>query len=136
VPSTLAGTLLSIWGGGPYFEVGGTPTIVPSSMLEQLLKGPEGLEFETFTVFAMRRAGLEMLRLPASFGQRSHGTSHWNKGLGSQLSLLYSLLRYVTRLRKNSEIPAAAGSRCMPAQCSSSRSSAMIASTKRSLPGQ
>jgi hypothetical protein len=105
VPSAIAGALLSIRGRGPYFEVGGTPTIVPSSLLEQVLEGPDGIEFETFTVFAMRQAGLELLRPPAPFGRRVHGASHWNKGLRSQLALLYRLLRYVTELRKNPRIP-------------------------------
>jgi len=92
--------LLSAWGRGPYWEVGGTPTVVPATALADLLRGPDGPEFETFVVHAMRSAGLVMLRLPSPFGRRLHGSSHWNRGVRSQLALLGRLLREVSRLRR------------------------------------
>lgn len=101
IPSALAGFVLSVWGLGPYWEVGGTPTIVPALRAEVLLKGPEGLEFETFTVTAMRREKIRMLRLKAPFGRRMHGSSHWNRGLRTQMRLLLCLMREISRTRRN-----------------------------------
>jgi glycosyltransferase involved in cell wall biosynthesis len=99
--SAIAGIVLSAWGWGPYWEVGGTPTIVPASRVAALLDGPDGLEFETFTITTLRRSGIIMLRLPAPFGQRLHGTSHWNRGIGSRIRLLVRLLREISRTRTN-----------------------------------
>lgn len=98
-PSAIAGMLLSAWGFGPYWEVGGTPTIVPATKVPALLDGPDGLEFETHVVTVLRREGLAMLRLPAAFGRRVHGTSHWNRGIASQIRLLGRLLREISRTR-------------------------------------
>jgi len=99
VPSAVAGMILSAWGPGPYWEVGGTPTIVPATKVNSVLDGPDGLEFETHVVTVLRREGLTMLRLPAAFGQRVHGASHWNRGIVSQIRLLGRLLREISRTR-------------------------------------
>jgi len=100
-PSALAGVVLSLWGLGPYWEVGGTPTVVPATRAHVLLDGPDGIEFETYTVTALRREGLAMLRLPAAFGHRRHGASHWNRGITSQVGLLGRLLREISRTRRH-----------------------------------
>lgn len=103
-PSAFAGVILSVWGLGPYWEVGGTPTIVPATRADVLLRGPDGLEFETYVITAMRREGLRMVRLSAAFGKRVHGASHWNRGLGSQISLLRRLMREISRTRAESKL--------------------------------
>ena len=103
-PSAFAGIILSVWGLGPYWEVGGTPTIVPATSADVLLRGPDGLEFETYVITAMRREGLRMVRLSAAFGKRVHGASHWNRGLGSQISLLRRLMREISRTLAESKL--------------------------------
>lgn len=95
LPSRAAGVVLSLLGRGSFLEVGGTPTVVPVTARDALLLGPDGVEFETETIRLLRRDGLQMLRLAIPFGPRKHGHSHWNRGLRSQLSLLYRLARRV-----------------------------------------
>jgi len=95
----LAGCALSAWSLRYMMETGGTPTVIPACARQTVLRAPDDLGIESFTLWALRDRGLALWRPSVPFGQRVHGTSRWNRGLPSQLDLMRHLLATVRGYR-------------------------------------
>jgi glycosyltransferase involved in cell wall biosynthesis len=89
-----AGLLASVVHGARLFDSGGTPTMTDTEFMKNLVeKFPRGYDFEVFTLLAMRRSGVRILRPKVQYLGRRYGSSHWQTSLGAELTLLGTMLR-------------------------------------------
>lgn len=82
-------------------ENGGTPTAIHREHLQLVVDGPNDLTFELYTLWRLRRAGLQRLSLAVPFGARFAGKSRWNRGVRSQLQLLFKQLLALRAWRRS-----------------------------------
>jgi hypothetical protein len=97
----LASVAQSVVSGTRLFDTGGTPTALhkDNPLLKVLLNGPKDYSFESFALLMARLAGVKVVRLNVAYGDRLHGSSHWQSGLGSELKLMTSILMKIPRWR-------------------------------------
>lgn len=76
-------------------DSGGTPTIISRPLADKLAShaGPNDYLFESFVYLFLRENGIAIKRPKITYGLRKHGSSHWQNGLKSELSLLTRTLR-------------------------------------------
>lgn len=91
--TALAGVAQSLAARTLLLDSGGTPTIGPRSLLLALPHPPTDFTFESYVLFVARKLGMPVRRLRVTYGERVHGTSHWQHGLGSEIRLLREILR-------------------------------------------
>jgi len=75
------------------FDSGGTPTIINRNFVKILESGPRDYVFESYVLFAATTMGMEIIRPPINYGSRLYGSSHWQKGLRSEIILFTKVLR-------------------------------------------
>lgn len=91
--SFLAGLVLSLFLGTNMRDFGGTPTVGTRQQLLPLIEGaPEGVDFDAYMLFRFKKSELSMTRPRIHYGQRVHGKSHWQRGFGSEIALLMSII--------------------------------------------
>lgn len=91
----IAGIFSSAAHNARLFDSGGTPTMVATKFMQSLSQqSPKGYEFEVFTLLAMRRAGVRVLRSKVEYRRRRYGSSHWQTSTSAELRLLASMLRH------------------------------------------
>jgi glycosyltransferase involved in cell wall biosynthesis len=76
------------------FDTGGTPTALHKSnpLLQELLDGPKDYSFESYALFIAKLKRLTVKRVNVIYGDRLHGSSHWQTGLMSELKLMVHIL--------------------------------------------
>jgi hypothetical protein len=95
---TLAGGIISsAYFGTNMLDSGGTPTLVSSKYVENFQNGPDDFSYEAYLVYTARKLNLNLTRHPIQYGNRFHGSSHWQNGLKSEINLLF---RIVSQKRK------------------------------------
>jgi hypothetical protein len=97
----LASVAQSVLSGTRLFDTGGTPTALhkDNPLLKILLNGPKDYSFESFALLMARLEGVKVVRLNVVYGDRLHGSSHWQSGLVSELKLMTSILMKIPRWR-------------------------------------
>ena len=101
IKTALAGLAQTVVLGQWVRDTGGTPTVIPAQLIASMLEGPDDYGFETFTLVVAKRERVQVRRVRVRFGNRSHGASHWQRGIGSELGLLKNLLIHARRWRNN-----------------------------------
>ncbi len=95
---TLTGGIVnSAYFGTNMLDSGGTPTLILAKHVEIFQNGPEDFSYEAYIVYTARKLNLNLTRHPIQYGNRFHGSSHWQKGLKSEINLLF---RIVSQKRK------------------------------------
>jgi len=74
------------------FDAGGTPTIINKRFVKTLESGPRDYVFESYVLFVATTMGMEIVRPPIYYGSRLFGSSHWQKGLRSEIKLFTKVL--------------------------------------------
>jgi hypothetical protein len=75
--------------GFRWIDVGGTPTVISSSLRESFFeRAPSGIEIEAYTIAFCHRQSIRMGRSKITYGRRAFGDSSWRKGLRSEIELL------------------------------------------------
>jgi hypothetical protein len=95
-----AGILASIVYRRNLLDSGGTPTVVDTEFMKRLAKiAPSGYDFELFTMFAIRKSGIRLLRPVVKYRTRKYGQSHWQTSLASEINLMMKLLSQQERIK-------------------------------------
>ena len=89
----LAGLLISIYFRTNLFDSGGTPTIIKREFVSNLLNGPNDFSFEAFSMFTIKKLKIELVRSSIPYGIRIHGSSHWQRGIKSEIKLFSRIIR-------------------------------------------
>lgn len=90
----LAGALHSWLFKANLFDAGGTPTLVKTAFMQNLLPvAPGGYEFEAFVLFALRKDRKYVWRPKIDYGVRKYGASHWQSGLAAEWRLFLRIAK-------------------------------------------
>jgi hypothetical protein len=89
----LLGIAQSILLRTPMFDAGGTPTICSKEFLLSLPNPPQDYAFESFVLFKARKAKMKVNRPSIVYAVRKFGSSHWQKGLLSEITLFISIIK-------------------------------------------
>jgi hypothetical protein len=89
----LLGIAQSILLRTPMFDAGGTPTICSKEFLLSLPNPPQDYAFESFVLFKARKAKMKVNRPSIVYTVRKFGSSHWQKGLLSEITLFISIIK-------------------------------------------
>ena len=83
------------------WDISAQPNIIPRALFEAVAgNAPQDFSFDLYFYHAARRHGLRMLRFPVRFGERAHGTSHWNVSWTAKWRFIMDTVRYSFELRK------------------------------------
>jgi glycosyltransferase involved in cell wall biosynthesis len=85
----------------PLWDINAQPTMFPRSFFETWDNPPHDFSLDLFAYYQARRAGLGIRRFPVRFGERAHGTSHWNVDWKSKIKFIRRTIDYSLRLRAN-----------------------------------
>jgi hypothetical protein len=75
------------------FDAGGTPTICSKEFLLSLPNPPNDYAFESYVLFKARKARMKISRPSVEYTVRKFGSSHWQKGLLSEIELFISIIK-------------------------------------------
>jgi GT2 family glycosyltransferase len=93
IKTILLGMAQSIFLRTPMFDAGGTPTICSKEFLLSLPNPPQDYAFESFVLFKARKAKMKVSRPSIVYTVRKFGSSHWQKGLSSEIALFISIIK-------------------------------------------
>jgi len=98
--TALMGMVQSIASLRNMMDTGGTPTICEKAFLLSLSDPPSSVVFESFMLYKFRQAQLTVLRPECHYGRRKFGSSHWQKGIISEMRLAIEIIKGIPRWRK------------------------------------
>jgi glycosyltransferase involved in cell wall biosynthesis len=93
IKTWMAGLFQSIMLGVTMFDSGGTPTICTRKFVDSFNNPPTDYVFESFVLYRARKIGMRIKRPKIHYGKRSFGSSHWQRGLKSEIKLLYAIYK-------------------------------------------
>lgn len=93
IKTLMLGMAQTIFLRTPMFDAGGTPTICSRAFLLALPNLPNDYAFESYVLFKARKAKMKIIRPSIVYTVRKFGSSHWQKGLLSEMELFISILR-------------------------------------------
>lgn len=72
----------------PIYEINAQPSIFHNSLLPIINSGPNDYGLDIYVFINSFFEDIRVIRIPVLFPKREFGTSHWNKGLYSKLTLI------------------------------------------------
>lgn len=82
------------------FDSGGTPTLISSKNVDLFMRGPDDFSFEAFGLYVARQKKMRVRRSRIKYGSRLFGKSHWQSGLGAEVSLLMRIMKSKNEWKK------------------------------------
>ncbi len=80
-------------------DINAQPKVFHRSHLERLTAPPDGFQFDLYVLYTALVAGLTIVTIPVTFGQRAHGQSRWAFSLASRSRTILATMAYICRLR-------------------------------------
>lgn len=82
------------------WDISAQPNVFPRGFYEAIERNaPHDFSLDLYFYHAARRRGLRMLRFPVRFGERAHGSSHWNVDWAAKRRFIANTVRYSLELR-------------------------------------
>jgi glycosyltransferase involved in cell wall biosynthesis len=86
--------------GKRLWDINAQPTMFPRAFFESWRNPPHDFSLDLYAYYQARRAGMTVKRFPVLFGERAHGSSHWNVDWKSKVKFIRRTLDYSFRLRR------------------------------------
>jgi polyisoprenyl-phosphate glycosyltransferase len=83
------------------WDINAQPTLFPRDFFERWQQPPHDFSLDLYAYYQAIREGLQVRRLPVHFGERVHGTSHWNVDWRAKMRFIKRTVDFSLRLRKN-----------------------------------
>lgn len=84
----------------PLWDINAQPNIFPRHFYEVVAAdAPHDFSLDLYFYQAAKRFGLSVRRFPVRFGERAHGTSHWNIDWKSKVKFIKRTVNYSLQLR-------------------------------------
>jgi glycosyltransferase involved in cell wall biosynthesis len=84
----------------PLWDINAQPTLFHRRFFEGWSDPPNDFSLDLFAFYQARRAGLRCERFPVRFGERAHGTSHWNVNWRAKGRFIKRTVGYSLELRR------------------------------------
>jgi glycosyltransferase involved in cell wall biosynthesis len=91
----------------PLWDINAQPTMFPRAFYESWRAPPKDFALDLFAYHAAKVAGLEIRRFPVRFGERAHGTSHWNVNWAAKARFIRRTVDFSLELRRRLNDPTA-----------------------------
>jgi len=88
------------------WDINAQPTLFPRAFFERWQAPPQDFSLDLYAYYQARRSGLRVLRFPVRFGERAHGSSHWNVNWRAKARFIRRTVGFSLRLRKDLSHPA------------------------------
>ena len=88
----IAGIIQSLLLRKIMLDTGGTPSICEKEFISNLSNPPQDYVFESFVYYAAKNGGLDIQRPKIHYGERLFGNSHWQSGIGAEISLMRKIV--------------------------------------------
>ncbi len=87
--------------GHALWDINAQPTMFSRKFFESWNKAPHDFSLDLFAYYQARREGLPVHRFPVRFGERAHGTSHWNVNWAAKRKFIRRTVDFSLELRKD-----------------------------------
>lgn len=85
----------------PLWDINAQPTMFSRRFFETWDEGaPHDFSLDLYAYYQARRQGLPVHRFPVRFGERLHGTSHWNVNWAAKRKFIKRTVEFSLALRK------------------------------------
>ncbi len=81
-------------------DINAQPTMFPRAFYEAWRSPPGDFSLDLFAYYQARIAGLAVTRFPVRFGERAHGSSHWNVNWKAKARFIRRTMGYSLELRR------------------------------------
>ena len=88
------------------WDINAQPTLFARSFFERWQAPPHDFSLDLYAYYQARRSGLQVRRFPVRFGERAHGSSHWNLNWRAKARFIRRTVDFSLRLRKDLSHPA------------------------------
>jgi glycosyltransferase involved in cell wall biosynthesis len=85
----------------PLWDINAQPTMFSRRFFDTWQDPPYDFSLDLFAYYMARRAGLPVHRFPVRFGDRLHGTSHWNVNWEAKKKFIRRTVDFSLQLRKS-----------------------------------
>ena len=87
--------------GRPMWDINAQPTLFSRAFFETWREPPHDFSLDLYAYYQAKRAGLPVYRFPVRFGERAHGTSHWNLNWAAKRKFIRRTVNFSLQLRKS-----------------------------------
>ena len=98
IKTSIAGVIQSLVLRKNMLDTGGTPTFITRNYIKHLELSPNDYVFESFVLFTAHKYKLRKVRPKIIYGNRIYGSSHWQRGLKSEIKLMINIYKCVRKL--------------------------------------
>lgn len=95
----------TIFLGRPFWDINAQPNVFPRSFFEKWQDPPHDFSLDLYVYYQARKSGLKIIRFPVKFGERAHGTSHWNVNWQAKVKFIKRTLDFSVKLRRAVRAP-------------------------------
>jgi glycosyltransferase involved in cell wall biosynthesis len=82
------------------WDINAQPTMFPASFFRSWSAPPHDFSLDLYAYYMARRQGLTVERFPVAFGERAHGSSHWNVNWAAKWKFIRRTVRFSFELRR------------------------------------
>jgi glycosyltransferase involved in cell wall biosynthesis len=86
--------------GRAMWDINAQPTLFSRAFFETWRDPPDDFSLDLYAYYQAKRAGLPVHRPPVRFGERTHGTSHWNVNWAAKRKFIGRTLNFSLQLRR------------------------------------
>lgn len=83
------------------WDINAQPTMFHREFFESWQNPPSDFSLDLYAYYMARVAKKKVIRFPVRFGDRQHGSSHWNVGLSSKYRFIRRTLGFSIKLRRD-----------------------------------
>jgi glycosyltransferase involved in cell wall biosynthesis len=80
-------------------DINAQPKVFHRSHLARLSRPPDGFQFDLYVLYRARQAGLKILTIPVTFGERLHGQSKSAFNIFARYRTIWVMITYIFNLR-------------------------------------
>ena len=83
------------------WDINAQPTLFPRAFFAAWREPPHDFSLDLYAYYQALHRGLRVSRFPVRFGERAHGTSHWNVNWQAKARFIRRTVDFSLRLRKD-----------------------------------
>jgi glycosyltransferase involved in cell wall biosynthesis len=86
--------------GKAMWDINAQPTLLPRKFFDTWDEPPHDFSLDLYAYFLARHQGLDVRRFDVPFGERAHGSSHWNVDLRAKWKFIKRTIRFSLQLKR------------------------------------
>ena len=84
----------------PLWDINAQPTLFSRQFFQSWANPPHDFSLDLYAYYQAKQAGIPIKRFPVNFGERAHGSSHWNINWAAKRKFIQRTVGYSLQLRK------------------------------------